>query len=39
MKKNDPRLIAGHELEHQIVYQKVCKFRIDYFCNAIFKNE
>ena len=22
-----------------IVFQKVCKFRIDYFCNAIFKNE
>ena len=23
----------------KIVFQKVCKFRIDYFCNAIFKNE
>ena len=25
--------------EITIVFQKVCKFRIDYFCNAIFKNE
>ena len=25
--------------QNVIVFQKVCKFRIDYFCNAIFKNE
>lgn len=27
------------QIQAEIVSQKVCKFRIDYFCNAIFKNE
>jgi hypothetical protein len=29
----------GTVARNAIVFQKVCKFRIDYFCNAIFKNE
>ena len=37
----DPKITfkEGTNPNDLIVFQKVCKFRIDYFCNAIFKNE